>query len=138
MQTRFISRQQLATTVPADLIANPGNRQVLLRNANGSLYSNGVSLNITPPPLPNFNYVGLIGKMRANDWAVLQDKTSKEFINVQRGDVVGGRFRVNSIADKEIVLIDTDLKIRHTLTFTQTVGSPARPTNRRNPVDEEP
>lgn len=137
MQTRFVSPQQLATTVSSDLIANPGSRQIVLRNHNGSLYSNPVNLTVTPPPVPNFNYVGLIGKMRANDWAVLQDKNSKEFINVQRGDVVGGRFRVNSIADKEIVLIDTNLKIRHTLTFTETANSPSRP-NRRNPVDEEP
>jgi hypothetical protein len=28
----------------------------------------------------------LIGKPRYNDTAVLQDKSSKEFLNVQRGD----------------------------------------------------
>jgi IPT/TIG domain len=139
MQTRFISAQQLATTVPADMIANPGTRQVTLKNANGTLYSNNVSLVVTPPPLPNFNYVGLIGKPRFNDWAVLQDKSSKELINVQRGDVVGGRFRVNSISDKEVVLIDTNLKIRHTVTFTtETANSPSRPPARRPPVDDEP
>jgi hypothetical protein len=138
MQTRYISAQQLATTVSSDMIANPGNRQIVLRNANGSLYSNPVSLTVTPPPLPNYNYVGLIGKPRANDLAVLQDKNSKEFLNVQRGDVVGGRFRVNSISDKEVVLVDTNLKIRHTINFTtETANSPGRPT-RRTPVDEEP
>jgi hypothetical protein len=138
MQTRYISAQQLATTVPSEMIAIPGNRQIVLKNANGSLYSNAVSLIVTPAPLPNFNYVGLIGKPRFNDWAVLQDKTSKEFINVQRGDVVGGRFRVNSISEKEVVLVDTNLKIRHTINFTtETANSPSRPT-RRAPVDEEP
>jgi hypothetical protein len=49
---------------------------------------------VTQPPAPNFNYVGLIGKPRFNDTAVLQDKNSKELLNVTRGDVVGGRFRV--------------------------------------------
>jgi hypothetical protein len=138
MQTRYISAQQLATTVPADMIANPGSRPIVLKNANGSLYSNPVSLTVTPPPVPNFNYVGLIGKPRFNDWAVLQDKNSKEFINVQRGDVVGGRFRVNSISDKEVVLFDTNLKIRHTINFsTEAANAPGR-TTRRVPVDEEP
>jgi hypothetical protein len=138
MQTRFISSQQLATTVTADVITNPGNRQVTLRNKSGSLYSNGVSLIVTPAPVPNFNYVGIIGRPRANDLAVLQDKNSKEFLNVQRGDVVGGRFRVNSIADREVVLIDTNLKIRHSLTFTETPNAPGRPSNRRTPVDDDP
>jgi hypothetical protein len=139
MQTRFISAQQLATTVPPDLIANPGGRQIMLRNANGSLYSNSVNLTVTPPPLPNYTYVGLIGKPRFNDWAVLQDKSSKDFINVQRGDVVGGRFRVNSISDREIVLIDTNLKIRHTITFSSDSANPqSRPPTRRTPVDDDP
>jgi len=138
MQTRYISAQQLATTVSSEMIANPGNRQIVLRNANGSLYSNPVNLMVTPPPLPNYNYVGLIGKPRANDLAVLQDKNSKELLNVQRGDVVGGRFRVNSISDKDVVLVDTNLKIRHTINFTtETANAPGRPT-RRAPVDEEP
>jgi hypothetical protein len=120
------------------MIANPGNRQIVLKNANGSLYSNPVNLIVTPPPLPNFNYVGLLGKPRFNDWAVLQDKSSKELINVQRGDVVGGRFRVSSISDKEVVVVDTNLKISHKITFTsETANSPSRPT-RRTPVDEEP
>jgi len=138
MQTRYISAQQLATTVSSEMIANPGNRQIVLRNANGSLYSNPVNLMVTPPPLPNYNYVGLIGKPRANDLAVLQDKNSKELLNVQRGDVVGGRFRVNSISDKDVVLVDTNLKIRHTINFTtETANAPGRPT-RRAPVDDEP
>src|SRR6185295_852059 len=138
MQTRYINAQQLATTVPADMIANPGSRPIVLKNANGSLYSNPVSLTVTPPPLPNFNYVGLIGKPRFNDLAVLQDKNSKELLNVQRGDVVGGRFRVNSISDKDVVLVDTNLKIRHTINFTtETANAPGRPT-RRAQVDDEP
>jgi hypothetical protein len=39
--------------------------------------------------VPNYNYVGLIGKPRYNDTAVLQDKSSKDILNVQRGDAVG-------------------------------------------------
>lgn len=138
MPTRFINQQQIATTVTADLIANPGSRQIIVKNADGSLYSNTISLNITPPPPPNYSYVGLIGKPRFNDTAVLQDKSSKDFLNVQRGDLVGGRFRVTSISDKEVVLLDTTLKIKWPIAFSTESGSaPTRPGARR-PVDDEP
>jgi hypothetical protein len=139
MPTRFINSQQLATTVTADLIANPGNRQISAKSSDGSLYSNSVGLNITPPPVPNYNYVGLIGKPRFNDTAVLQDKNSKDFLNVVRGDLVGGRFRVNSISEKEVVLIDTTLKIRHPIPFSADSSNPqSRPPVRRSVVDDDP
>lgn len=140
MPTRFLNAQQVATTVTADLIANPGNRRVEVRSPDGSLYSNAASLTVTPPPDPrsSYNYVGLIGKPRGNDIAVLQDKNSKDFMNVQRGDLVGGRFRLTSISDKEVVLVDINLKIKHTLPFT-TETTQGRPPVRRPVVsDEEP
>jgi hypothetical protein len=136
MPTRFINSQQLATTVTADLIANPGNRQITVKNGDGSLYSNYLGLNVTPPPVPNYNYVGLIGKPRFNDTAVLQDKNNKDLLNVVRGDLVGGRFRVNSISEKEVILIDTSLKIKHTIAFTTESGS--RTPLRRPVVDDDP
>ena len=140
MPTRFLNMQQVATTVTADLIANPGNRRVEVKSTDGTLYSNALNLVVTPPPDPrnSFSYVGLIGKPRANDIVVLQDKNSKDFLNVQRGDVVGGRFRLISISGKEIVLVDTTLKIKHTLAFS-TETSQGRPPVRRPAVsDEEP
>jgi hypothetical protein len=138
LPTRFISAQQLFTTVPAALITNPGARQVLVRSNDGKLYSNTIMLNVTPPPLPNYNYIGIIGKRGSNDTAVLLDKGSKDVMSVQRGDVLGGRFRVSSISEKEVVLIDTTLKIRHTIAFsTDTANSPqSRPPVRV--VDDEP
>jgi len=138
MQTRFVSAQQVATTVTADLIANPGNRSIEVKTPDGSLYSSTGNLVVTPPPVPNYSYIGLIGKPRFNDTAVLQDKNSKDLLNVQRGDVVGGRFRVNSISDKEVVLVDTTLKIRHTLPFSIENSSQTRPPIRRPAADDEP
>lgn len=140
MATRIISSQQVATTVTADLIANPGNRRIEVRTADGALYSNVVSLNVTAPPDPrnSFSYIGLIGKPRGNDIAVLQDKNSKELLNVQRGDLVGGRFRLTSISDKELKLIDVTLKIPHTLTFTPDTSTGGRPPVRRPVVDDDP
>jgi len=138
LPTRFISAQQLFTTVPAALITNPGPRQVTVRSNDGQLYSNAITLTVTPPPVPNYSYIGIIGKPRFNDTAVLQEKSSKDLVNVQRGDLLGGRFRVSSISEREVVVIDATLKIRHTISFT--VESATNP-QLRPPVrtaDEEP
>lgn len=138
MPTRFINAQQLFTTVPMNLITNPGVRQVEVHTPDRALYSNQLALNISPPPVPNYNYVGLIGKPRYNDTAVLQDKSSKDFLNVQRGDPVGQRFKVVSISEKEVKLIDVKLQITTTIPFSmdQSSGGPYRPPART--VDDEP
>jgi hypothetical protein len=139
LPTRFISAQQVAATVPAALIATPGTREVAVRSSDGQLYSLPLTLNLAPPPVPNYTYIGIIGKPRANDVAVLQEKGSKELLNVQRGDVLGGRFRVTSISERELVLTDTNLKIKHTLPFTTETG-PGNPFARPAPknADDEP
>lgn len=141
LPTRFNGPQQLSATVPAALIANPGTRQVMLRSADGKLYSNSATLNIGAPPTPNYTYVGIIGTPRYIDTAILQDKSSKEILNIQRGDLLGGRFRVTSISEKELVLIDNNLKIKHTLAFSTQgdKGNPLqRPTPRIESEDDEP
>ena len=141
LPTRFMSPQQVSATVPAALIANPGARQVMLRSGDGKLYSNGATLNIGAPPTPNYTYVGIIGTPRYIDTAILQDKSSKEILNIQRGDLLGGRFRVTSISEKELVLIDNNLKIKHTLAFSTQGerGNPLqRPTPRIESEDDEP
>lgn len=124
MPTRFINAQQLATTVPASMISNDGARQVVVRTPDNKEFSNPLPLIVSAPPLPNFIFIGIIGKVRYNDTAVLKDKGNpKELLNVQRGDVVGGRFRVTSISEREIVLTDTSLKIKHTLPFSDEKGA---------------
>jgi hypothetical protein len=138
LPTRFINSQQLFATVSQTLIKNPGVRQIMARSADGKLYSNTISLNVSQPAQPNFTYVGIIGKPRFNDTAVLQDKGNKEFVRVQRGDSVGGRFRVVSISEKEVVLIDATLKIPFRLPFTadQNSNTGYRPPSRS--ADDEP
>ncbi len=141
MPTRFVSPQQVVANVPATMIANPGARQVMLRSTDGTLYSNSATLNIGAPPTPNYNYVGIIGTPRYIDTAILQDKSSKELLNIQRGDLLGGRFRVTSISEKELVLVDNNLKIKHTLAFSSQGerGNPLqRPTPRIESEDDEP
>lgn len=142
LTTRYSGPQQLSATVPASLIANPGVRQVIVKSDNGILYSNTVPLNVSAPPTPNYSYVGIIGTHRHTDTAILLDKNSKEVLNVQRGDVLGGRFRLTSISEKELVLVDTNLKIKHLLPFTtdrdRGSGPLSRPTPRVEAEDDEP
>lgn len=142
LPTRFVSPQQLYASVPASIIANAGARQVTVRSTNGKLYSNATMLNVSDPPTPNYGYIGIIGTYPRMDTAILQDKSNKEVLNVQRGDVVGGRFRVTSISDKEVVLVDNNLKIRHAITRStdgeKGIGPLSRPTPRVESEDDEP
>lgn len=142
MPTRFRSPQQLSTTIPASIIANPGPRSVIVRTPDSTLYSNTMSFNVGAPPVPNYSFIGLLSSQTRVDVAYLQDKGSKEVLTVQRGDVLGGRFRVTSISDKEVVFVDTSLKIRHNISRSEaerTAGSPLmRPTPRVDAEDDEP
>ena len=139
--TRYRGPQQLTATVPAALIADAGSRQISVKSPDGLLYSNSASLNVAAPPIPNYSYIGIIGTPRYIDTAILQDKNNRELLNVQRGDLLGGRFRVTSISEKEVVAVDTTLKIKHTIAFsTQSDrGNPMqRPTPRIESEDDEP
>jgi len=138
--TRYVSPQQVSTTVAAAVIANPGGRQVMLRSSDGTLYSNSAALSVAAPPTPNYTYVGIIGTRRHIDTAIVQDKANKEMLNVQRGDLLGGRFRVTSISERELILVDNNLKIKHTLALTNQGerGNPLqRPTPRTEGEDDE-
>jgi len=135
--TRYIGPQQLSATVPAALIANPGSRQVMLRSADGKVYSNTLTLSVAEAPKPNYTYIGIIGTPHHIDTAILQDKSNKETLNIQRGDLLGGRFRVTSISEKEVVVVDNNLKIKHSLGMT-TQGDRSNPLQRPTPrVDSE-
>jgi TIG domain len=117
LATRFVSAQQLSATVPSPLIGYEGARQISVRTSDGALFSNTATLNVMAAPTPNYSFVGILGDQRYSDTAILKDKNSKQLINAQRGDVVGGRFRVTSISEREVWLTDTSLRIKHTLPF---------------------
>lgn len=140
--TKYKGPQQMSGTVPAAFIASPGIRQVIVRTPDNAAFSNQIGVSVAPPPTPNFNYVGILGTRQHVDTALLQDKGNKDILSVQRGDVLSGRFRVTSISEKEVVFMDTNLKIKHNLTMTEgerSAGSPmARPTPRVDAEDDEP
>lgn len=144
LPTRYVSAQQLSTTVPAAMIANAGQRAVSVKSSDGTLFSTQQFLNVAAPPTPNYNYVGIIGKPRhIGDTALLQDKSNKEILSVQRGDILGGRFRVTSISDRELLVVDTNLKIKHKLTLINegekgSFPQGGRPTPKVQAEDDEP
>jgi hypothetical protein len=141
LPTRYINPQQLSAGVPASVIASAGSRQVMVRSSDAKLYSNTLTISVAAPPTPNYSYIGIIGTPKYIDTAILQDKSSKETLNVQRGDLLGGRFRVTSISEKEVVVVDSNLKVKHTLAMTSQGdrGNPLqRPTPRVESEDDEP
>jgi hypothetical protein len=142
LSTKYKGPQQMTATVAAALIANPGVRQVKVQTPNGSAYSNVAQLNVAPAPTPNYSYVGIFGTKTHVDTALLQDKSNKEILSVQRGDLLAGRFRVTSISEKEVVFMDANLKIKHSLAMTEgerVSGAPlGRPTPRVDSEDDEP
>ena len=120
LPTTYSGPQQLSANVPSSMIAAPGSRTILVRTPDNTLYSATASLNVAAPPTPNYSYIGILGEhTRVNDTAIVQDKSNKNILNVHRGDVLSGRFRVTSISDKELVMMDTTLKIKHTIAMTE-------------------
>jgi hypothetical protein len=143
LPTSYKSPQEVSATVPASFITAPGARSVIVRTPDNRLYSNSASINVAAPPTPNYAYVGIISpENRVSDTALVQDKSNKNILSVYKGDVLSGRFRVTSISDKELVLTDTTLKIKHTLAMSEgdkAAGGPlSRPTPRVDAEDDEP
>ena len=142
LQTTYKSPQQLSATVSASFITAPGTRNVVVRTADNVLFSNPLTISVAAAPTPNYTYIGIIGRPnRVDDIALVQERNNKNIINVLRGDVLSGRFRVTSISDKELVLVDTTLKIKHTIAMSEgdkAGGALARPTPRVDAEDDEP
>jgi hypothetical protein len=65
--------------------------------------------------VPNYLYVGVMNRPGSNDTAIMKEKNGKDLLNIQRGDILGGRFRVTSISVREVTLTDTNLNIKHKL-----------------------
>jgi hypothetical protein len=115
--TQFVNAQRLTAQVSSGLISGEGQRQIMVRTPDGKLFSNVAGFMVQAPPMPNFNFVGLVARRGYNnDTATLQDKASKQYQNVRLGESIG-RFKVASISSKEVVMQDNELGFRHSLTF---------------------
>ena len=110
--TTYISPQQLSANVAATLIAAPGARNIIVRTPDNSLYSDACGIErrrATDSKLSLRRHHQ--SEQSSGDIAIVQDKSNKNIMNVHRGDLLSGRFRVTSISDKELVMTDTTLKI---------------------------
>jgi hypothetical protein len=120
--TTFKSAQQLSAAVPAAFVQSPGSRAVVVRTPDNSLYSNIQTVNVMPPPVPQFTFIGIYGTKRYTDKAVLKPTAGTDLITVQRGDVVGGRFKVTAISERAVEFTDTQLNIKHSIPYTDAKG----------------
>jgi hypothetical protein len=134
--TQYKSMQQLTATVPASMIATAGQRTVSVRSPDGKLYSNDQQLTVMQPPAPTYTYIGLLKRQRSNS-AILKD-TRGELYTVREGDIVEGRFRVASITEKGVEVVDKDLNIKHTLPFVTASGPNAGIMQGRAPGSIQP
>ena len=126
MATSFISAQRMSIEVPANLVTNPGSASILVRTPDGKLYSNPVMLSVQAKPLPQFKYIGMIGRQHANnDTAYLLETGKQAPTTFRLNDVVSGRFRLVSISPENVVVEDTGLGFRHSIKLEQpTPGAP--------------
>lgn len=145
LPTRFVSPQQLSTKVSGQLISFEGGREIQVRSRDGQLFSNTATLNVMPAPVPNYTYVGVLNRQGSNDTAIMKEKNGKELLNIQRGDVLGGRFRVTSISVSEVTLTDTSLNIKHKLPLVGASSNPGaggqpryQPPPPPTPADDDP
>jgi hypothetical protein len=73
-------------------------------------------LNVQAPPVPQFQYIGMIARQRYNnDTAYFQEQGKQTPIGARLNDVIGGRFRLKSISAGETIFEDVNLGFKHRL-----------------------
>ncbi len=119
LPTTFLNEQRISADISANLIAQEGPRQIIVRTPDGKLYSNPVSLMVNPPPKPTVQYIGMIArKMRNNDTAYLMTPGATMPIGARLNDVVGGQFRLIDISAREVIFEDVNLGFKHRVAIT--------------------
>lgn len=135
LPTSFISPQKLVADVPASFITSAGPRQIIVQTPDGTKYSDQVIWTVLEPPKPQFKYIGMIARQRANnDTAYFLEEGKPTPMSARLGDVVAGRFRLVSISSDETVFKDVSLGFPHKLplfrpppgSVTSSGGPPSR------------
>jgi hypothetical protein len=110
LPTNFVSPQQLAADVPSNYLAIAGQKIIEVKSADNKLFSNQVAFNIQAPPIPQFQYVGVVARKRGNnDTAYILETGKTVPSGVRLNDIVGGRFRVISISPTRMLVKDINL-----------------------------
>ena len=137
LPTTFISPQQLSAQIPSNFITTAGPVSIMVRTPDGKLFSNPVMLDVQAPPSPQFQYIGMIGRKRANnDTAYFQEQGKTPAappVSARLNDIVNGRFRLVSISVNETVLEDVNLGFRYKLPLYR--PSPGESASTGNPND---
>ena len=138
LPTTYVSPQQLSAEIPGNRLIGEGPRQIMTATPDGKMYSNTISLNIEAPPKPKFQYIGMIARKHGNnDTAYFLEESNnsnvtKEPTGARLNDVVGERFRIISISNKEVVLEDVSLGFRHKLGLYDPPPGQSRPSRNNN------
>ena len=115
LPTTYISPQKLVADVPSNFISGAGQIYIIVRTS-GGLYSNQIAFNVQAPPTPQFQYVGMIARQKYNnDTAYFQEQGKPTPFGARLNDIVGGRFRLESISADEAVFEDVNLGFKHRL-----------------------
>lgn len=131
LPTTFLSPQRMTADVPANMIASPGGKQVIVSTLDGVKFSEPRMLNVQAPPTPQqqYEYVGMISrKYSNNDTAYFMEKTKLNTPGAaptgkRLNDILGGRFRLLSISEKETVFEDVNLGFKHKMAILRTAPS---------------
>jgi hypothetical protein len=136
MPTTFVNQAKLTTDIPANMISGAGEGQVLVQTADGKMISNPGRLVVQPPPKPNVYFIGMISRKYGNNdtaYFVEQSKVNTAGTvpeSKRLNDVIGGRFRIVSIAERQVIVEDTSLGFRHQLPLYSAAGTSIGPGGR--------
>lgn len=121
MPTTFLNAQRLSADIPANLIVQEGQRTIEVRTPDGRLYSNPAGLMVNPPPKPNVQYIGMIGRKRYNNDTAyfIGGSAGQTPYGARLNDVVSGQFRLIDISPNEVVLEDINLGFKHRVPMTK-------------------
>ena len=115
LPTTFVSPQKLTADVSSNFIAGEGGRAIIVQTIDGK-NSNVVQLSVQAAPRPTFQYIGMISRRHNNnDTAYFQEQGKPTPFGARLNDIVGGRFRLESISADEAVFEDVNLGFKHRL-----------------------
>jgi hypothetical protein len=123
LPTNFVSPQQLSVDIPANFIAGEGQRQIVVQSPDGKRFSQPVMFNVQAPPRPQFQYIGIVSRKRGNnDTAYIQEQNKPVPTSARLNDVLGGRFRLVSIAPAKLMVQDVNLGFMHSVDLVKASG----------------
>lgn len=126
MPTIFVNAQKIVTDVPANMIAQETQIQVIVQTPDGKRYSNPAMVAVQAPPRPALQYIGMIGRKRYNnDTAYFTEQGKDKPFGARLNDVVSGRFRLVDISSAEVVFQDVELGFKHRVQLTRSATGTA-------------